>query len=344
MSVLAPPLLIALLLVTSAVAGPALLRAGAPLLMRVPRTAVAVLLTSLGTWLLAAAALSLLLAWTLTGPELLPGAVGEVCQRCLDASTPFASDQTVETALPIALLVALPVLGAAAVLVLGARRAVRARSAARGAARDITAGARATRLAGHDVWLVPDEEPAAFALPARLGGIVVSAGLRRTLSNAELRAVLAHEGAHLRQRHHLVLSATRSLAEPLRWIPLAAAIADAVPRYLEIAADESARRCSGTHSLASALLKIGAPVRPASSAAAAAPATAAASAGPLLHTGLLHAGGPDRIRHLVAPAGAGSALLPTALLAGLMLALTAVIVAVHGPYLQVLLAGCAIPG
>ncbi|GAA1486943.1 M56 family metallopeptidase [Brachybacterium fresconis] len=343
MSVLTPPLIIALLLVTSAVAGPALLRAGAPLLMRVPRAAVAVLLTSLGTWLLAAASLSLLLAWTLTGPDLLPGAVGEVCQRCLDASTPFTPDQTVETALPIAVLVALPVLGAAAVLVLGARRAVRARSAARDAARDITAGARAVRLAGHDVWLVPDEEPAAFALPAGLGGIVVSAGLRRALSDAELRAVLAHEGAHLRQRHHLVLSATRSLAEPLRWIPLAAAIADAVPRYLEIAADESARRCSGTRSLASALLKIGAPVRPATSAAAA-PATAAAPAGPLLHAGLLHAGGPDRIRHLVAPAGTGSALLPTALLSGLMLALTAVIVAVHGPYLQVLLAGCAITG
>src|SRR5690625_4395359 len=92
---------ITLLLLLGAVLGPRLLRAAAPVLMRVPRLAVALLMMGLGAWLLTAAALSLVLAWTLSGPRLLPGAYGEVCQRCLAASSPFAPGHTVETALPV---------------------------------------------------------------------------------------------------------------------------------------------------------------------------------------------------------------------------------------------------
>src|SRR5699024_2773685 len=151
--------------------------------------------------------------------------------------------------------------------------------------------ARSTRLLGHDTWVVTDPRPLAFSLPRGNGGIVISDGLRHVLTDAELTAVLTHEQAHLQQRHHLIMSALRAVTEPLRWIPLAGAVADAVPHYLEIAADQCAQDHSGTPNLASALLKIGAPVSP-DSFAAHSPALSP----------ILHAGGPDRIRQLVAPA------------------------------------------
>lgn len=338
MSLLSLPLLIAALLVTTATAGPALLRAAAPLLMRAPRAAAGVLVTGFVAWLLACAALGMVLAWIFTGPEFLPGAYGEVCQRCLDASSPFAPSTTVETSLPIAILVALPVLAALLVVARGVRRAARTHLSARATVADITSEARSDHLAGHKVWLIGDAVPTAFALPFRTGGIVVSDGLRQLLSGPELAAVLAHESAHLRQRHHLLLTVMRAIVDPLRRVPLAAAISDAVPQYLEIAADQSARRRAGTPALASALLKIGQPVRHA----------VAGSPEPMLHVGGPRerggSSGPERIRHLVAPAATGSALLPLAALVLLMSALSFVAVAVHGPSLQVLLAGCSLAG
>lgn len=337
MTALMPPLVIALLLLVAGLLGPWLLRSAAPVLMRAPRAAVALLLTGLGTWLLAVAALSLMLAWTLTGPQLLSGAFGDVCQRCLDAASPFASEHTFRTSLPVIALVLLPALGAAVLAGLGVHRTLRARRSAHAASADILVASRRARLAGEDVWLLPEERPVALALPRRHGGIVVSEGLLRTLSSEELVAVLAHERAHLHQHHHLVLGALRALVEPLRWVPLAAAIADAVPHYLEVAADRCARDRTGTPALASALLKIGSPVDPSSPVT---PATVRAGS-----TGaMLHAGGPDRIRQLVAPTGAGSALLPAAVLLAMTLALAVVTLVVHGPYLQVLLTGCAIAG
>ena len=76
MTALGAPAVIAVLLGVSGLCGPLLLRAAAPLLMRIPRLAVALLLAGMAAWLLAAAALSLVLAWSLTGPRLLPGAYG----------------------------------------------------------------------------------------------------------------------------------------------------------------------------------------------------------------------------------------------------------------------------
>lgn len=338
MSPLLAPAPIALLLLLSATLGPRLLRAAAPVLMRVPRLAVALLMAGLGVWLLTAAALSLVLAWTLSGPRVLPGAVGEVCQKCLAASSPFAPARTVETALPVIALVLLPALGAAVMLTLGLRRALRARRAARSITGEITTSARRDLVRGEEIWVLSDPRPLAFSLPRRAGGIVISDGLRHLLSEDELTAVLAHERAHLRQRHHLILSALRAVTEPLRWIPLAGAVADAVPHYLEIAADHGAQEHCGTPVLASALLKIGAPVGPET----VGPGTASVRASAF--SPVLHAGGPDRIRQLVAPARAEGALLPLAALLLVTIALAVVTFAVHGPYMHVMLLGCSLPG
>lgn len=66
--------------------------------------------------------------------------------------------------------------------------------------------------------------------------------------------MLAHEHAHLHHRHHLISALVEAIAAYLRWVPLIRAAADALPHYLEIAADDQARREAGTPALVSALV------------------------------------------------------------------------------------------
>jgi len=135
----------------------------------------------------------------------------------------------------------------------------------------------------------------------------------------------------VRGRHHLVLAILDVVVAPMRWIPFMSAIVGAVPHYLEIAADEAARRCTGTPALASALLKLGAP-----QAAVAAPDDTVVGM-------RLHAAGPDRVRHLVAPPRIGSALAPILALCVVAVGFASVTATVHGPYLSVVLNGCHLP-
>ena len=46
----------------------------------------------------------------------------------------------------------------------------------------------------------------AMAVPGRRGGVVLSRGLRASLSREELRVVICHERSHLRHRHHRLLA------------------------------------------------------------------------------------------------------------------------------------------
>ncbi|WP_298328105.1 M56 family metallopeptidase [Haloactinopolyspora sp.] len=298
-AVLAPALLVVLLL-GSALGGPRLLRRAAPALARTPRLATTMLTASTIVWLLAFMALGPTLAWATSGPSMLTGRPAEVCRRCIDAAAPFTGS-TVEAMVPPALLLAVPVVGASVVVGAVVRLTMRRRRAVRATAQSVAAVARPLRLAGHQVQVVADPQPAAFALPRRQGGIVISEGAVRNLDAVELDAVLAHENAHLRQRHHAVGTLVQGMAQPFRWVPLVRAAADAIPHYFEIAADDAARRRAGTPALASALLKLSEP-RPTRTTTG------------LLHDAdhLLHAAGPDRIHHLVnpdpAPTGTGASL------------------------------------
>ncbi|WP_280415356.1 M56 family metallopeptidase [Nocardia carnea] len=329
MSVLVVPAVLALVLAASSVGGPALVRAAAPALTRVPRAAVLLLTGSLLLWALAVASLSLMAAWMVTGPSVLPAPFAEACRQCLDAASPFAPT-TVDTAIPVVMLLLLPAFALAALLGLGIPRWLRRHRATRSAAQALADRARTARIGGHRVLVIDDPRPVAFSLPRRYGGIVVSDGLYASLESDELAAVLEHESAHLRQHHHMILTLLGALTWPLRWVPLVSAIADAIPHYLEIAADNAARDHAGTPALASALLKLGTP----GSHLTAAPGTPLAGL-------LLHAAGPDRIGHLVSPTRARSAVFPASTLGIQLLVFAVVVVAVHGPYLYVLLSGCA---
>lgn len=324
--------LLAIVLLISAVAGPRLLRTAAPMLMRIPRTAVAMLIAGVGLWALSVASVSLMLAWMVSGPRILPAPASDVSQRCLAAASPFGSLETVDVVIPAALFLLLPAVGVTVAAIVGIRRSWSARRRTRALSREIRSTARRGIIRGHHVLLLDDERPIAFSLPRRFGGIVVSHGLLATLGAEELDAVLAHEREHVRGRHHLVVALVELVTAPLRWVPLARAVADAVPHYLEIASDDAARRRTGTPALASALLKLGDPERVS--------VDAHAPDGP---SPVLHAAGPDRIGHLVRPPRLRSAMLPAATLGLLVTAFTLAALAVHGPYLSVILTGCPLP-
>lgn len=90
--------------------------------------------------------------------------------------------------------------------------------------------------------LVLDHEtPVAYCLPGFNGSItVLSRGLLQRLNADELRAVLAHEGAHLTQRHDLLVLAFVSWNGALPWLPTSRLSLDAVQELVEMLADDAA--------------------------------------------------------------------------------------------------------
>lgn len=312
-------------LLGSAVLGPWMLRRSAPALMRAPRLATLLLLGAVVIWMGTLLALGPLLAWVVSGPALLPEAAAAVCQQCLAAANPF-STATVDTAIPAVLLLAFPTAVAALLTVGFAREMVRRLRSSRRAAAQMLAGAVQRTVLGYQVSVIPDDRPFALTFPARSGGIVLSTGAVRTLGHTELAAVLAHERAHLRQHHHVVTALLSSIARHLRWVPLIAAVEDAVPHYLEIAADNQARHQVGTTALVSALLTLG-------------DRTAPQHQDRSVH-GVLHAAGPERIKHLVRPAAGRTGALPTLAVAAQVAMLGLVSLTVYLPYALAALSGC----
>jgi Zn-dependent protease with chaperone function len=98
---------------------------------------------------------------------------------------------------------------------------------------------------------------AAYCLPGLRSQIVVSVGTLELLGRGELAAVLAHERAHLRERHDLVLLPFTALR---RAFPRSATCTGAhrsVALLVEMLADDRALRGRPTHELVSALVRFG---------------------------------------------------------------------------------------
>jgi Zn-dependent protease with chaperone function len=99
---------------------------------------------------------------------------------------------------------------------------------------------------------------AAYCVPGLRSKIVISAGALDLLDQAELAAVLAHERAHLRERHDLVLLPFTALLRAFRWSAVACEANDAVSLLVEMLADDRALRHRPARELATALLRVGA--------------------------------------------------------------------------------------
>jgi Zn-dependent protease with chaperone function len=98
----------------------------------------------------------------------------------------------------------------------------------------------------------------AYCVPGLRSKIVISAGALDLLDQAELAAVLAHERAHLRERHDLVLLPFTALLRAFRWSAVACEANDAVSLLVEMLADDRALRHRPARELATALLRVGA--------------------------------------------------------------------------------------
>jgi bla regulator protein blaR1 len=99
--------------------------------------------------------------------------------------------------------------------------------------------------------------PTAYCLPGTYGArVVVSAGTRELLSGPELAAVLAHERAHLRARHDLVLEAFTVLHQAFPRLVSGRAALDEVRLLVEVLADRAARRRAGAAPVVRALVAL----------------------------------------------------------------------------------------
>ena len=118
-------------------------------------------------------------------------------------------------------------------------------------------------LLAHDDPKVPGalvvDHPAAaaYCVPGLRSAIVISVGALNLLDADELAAVLAHERAHLRARHDLVLLPFTALLRAFRWSAVARAANADVALLVEMMADDRARKRQPARELATALLRVG---------------------------------------------------------------------------------------
>nr|WP_062337938.1 M56 family metallopeptidase [Herbidospora sakaeratensis] len=107
------------------------------------------------------------------------------------------------------------------------------------------------------VRVVDHPGAAAYCVPGLKSQVVISEGTLSLLSRDELAAVLAHEDAHARERHDLVLLPFAALRWVLPWSKVVRDANASVALLVEMAADDHARLRVPPKRLATALLRFG---------------------------------------------------------------------------------------
>ena len=144
---------------------------------------------------------------------------------------------------------------------------------------------------GEDTRLLDHPAPIAFCIPGARPLLVLSSGIVEELDGAQLDAVIAHERAHLREHHHLLLLPFVAWRAALPVLPAADRAHDAVRDLVEMRADDVALTSLGCrdprHTLAAAIV-----------------AAAGGAGGQVPEGALAVAGGAVsvRVRRLLAPA------------------------------------------
>ncbi|MFF8378453.1 M56 family metallopeptidase [Streptomyces sp. NPDC015661] len=110
----------------------------------------------------------------------------------------------------------------------------------------------------YDATVVDDGTAVVYCLPGRPGRIVVTRGALEVLDDEQLRAVLAHERAHVDGRHHLFQMVLRAFARAFPKLPLARDAQEQTLLLLEMIADDRALRQHSRDALATALCEVAA--------------------------------------------------------------------------------------
>ncbi|SEL49909.1 M56 family metallopeptidase [Nonomuraea pusilla] len=98
------------------------------------------------------------------------------------------------------------------------------------------------------------DERLAYCVPGRHARMVITTGALRALAPEQVAAVLAHERAHLRGRHHLVIAAAEALVTAFPGVPVFEHARTEVARLIELLADDVAARRHPRVQLAAALV------------------------------------------------------------------------------------------
>ena len=115
---------------------------------------------------------------------------------------------------------------------------------------------RPTDHAALEVRVVDHPRAIAYCLPGLRPRVVLSRGALHTLPDTELAAVLAHEQAHARGRHDLVIQPFVAWAQTFPFLPTAPRAAAAVDLLVEMLADDVALRGCRPDVLESALYRL----------------------------------------------------------------------------------------
>lgn len=113
-----------------------------------------------------------------------------------------------------------------------------------------------------DALLLDTAERCVYCVAGRPSAIVITRGALEALDPRQLAAVLAHERAHLTERHHLLIAVSRGAAAVLPHVRLFRTGADAIARLVEMRADDVALRDHARPVLAGALLALSGGAQP----------------------------------------------------------------------------------
>jgi Zn-dependent protease with chaperone function len=240
-----------LLLYSLAVAG-----LGPPLLRRLnrgghaPRFGVAAWLTAVGSVLTSWMAAAVFLVTDVTGHWNEPHSLIASCLTLLgDVVT---GDAGMAAQVLLLAVSAFAAVATAAMVARVARTVARMRACSHDHAQSVRLVGRATDA--DDVVVVDAAKPAAYCVSGRPPAIVVTTAALAALDDGQLRAVLAHERAHLAGHHAQVVAALRGLAAALPNLTLITDGAKQVSWLLEMCADDAAARRHGQSALLSGLV------------------------------------------------------------------------------------------
>jgi Zn-dependent protease with chaperone function len=107
-----------------------------------------------------------------------------------------------------------------------------------------------------DALVVDDANASAFCVGGARPTVVFTTAALDSLSHDQVRAVLAHERAHLAHRHHRLLTAARVMARALPMIPLLRQAPAELGRLIEMHADDAATEQHDRAVLATALVTL----------------------------------------------------------------------------------------
>ncbi len=100
-------------------------------------------------------------------------------------------------------------------------------------------------------------EPTVYCLPGRRSRTVVTTAALSSLDRSQLDAVLAHERAHLAERHDLAVSFANTLASAFSVLKVFTTAASEIARLVELRADDIAAAHTDRLTVAEALLTVG---------------------------------------------------------------------------------------